>query len=105
MYRRPPSPTRTDILFPYTTLCRSLAGLRGLVFAQFLAHPRRFGLQQAAVEVADHALEGLLDLIGFAAVDEAERDGLAACAVEDDEADLLGENGRASGRERVCQYV
>src|SRR3546814_5402043 len=33
-----------------------LAGLRGLVFAQFLAHPRRFGLPQAAVEVADHAL-------------------------------------------------
>src|SRR3546814_11979929 len=40
---------------------------------------------------SDLALEGLLDLIGFAAVDEAERDGLAACAVEDDEADLLGE--------------
>src|SRR3546814_4783359 len=28
MIRRPPRSTRTDTLFPYTTLCRSLAALR-----------------------------------------------------------------------------
>src|SRR3546814_6931840 len=28
MIRRPPRSTRTDTLFPYTTLCRSAAGLR-----------------------------------------------------------------------------
>src|SRR3546814_5087972 len=28
MIRRPPRSTRTDPLFPYTTLCRSLVGLR-----------------------------------------------------------------------------
>src|SRR3546814_2423387 len=32
MIRRPPRSTRTDTLFPYTTLFRSLAGLAGLVF-------------------------------------------------------------------------
>src|SRR3546814_11301704 len=42
-----------------------LAGLRGLVFAPLLAHPRRFGLPQAAVQVAYPALEGLLDLLGL----------------------------------------
>ena len=36
-----------------------LARLRGLVLAQLLAHPRALGLQHAAVEVADHALERL----------------------------------------------
>src|SRR3546814_7334861 len=29
MIRRPPRSTRTDTLFPYTTLFRSLAGVRG----------------------------------------------------------------------------
>src|SRR3546814_18687007 len=29
MSRRPPRSTRTDTLFPYTTLCRSLAGPEG----------------------------------------------------------------------------
>src|SRR3546814_13191605 len=30
MIRRPPRSTRTDTLFPYTTLCRSMSGLREL---------------------------------------------------------------------------
>src|SRR3546814_13446502 len=63
MRRRPPRATRTDTLFPYTTLCRSLAaaallGGAGLVvdedahalhFAQALLH----GVQLAAVEELD----------------------------------------------------
>src|SRR3546814_4085832 len=36
-----------------------LARMRRLIFAQLLAHPRAFGLEQAAIEVADHALERL----------------------------------------------
>ena len=57
-----------------------------LVFGELLAHPRAFGLREhAAVEVADDALERLLHVVGFAAVDEGERDGLAAGAVKDDE--------------------
>ena len=45
--------------------------------------------EHAAVEVADHALERLLHLVAALAVDEAERDGAARGAVEDDVARLL----------------
>src|SRR3546814_13379484 len=34
MRRRPPRSTRTDTLFPYTTLCRSLLGAWRLLYAQ-----------------------------------------------------------------------
>jgi hypothetical protein len=61
-----------------------LAGGGGLVFGELLAHPGALGLEHAAVEVADHAFERLLDVVALAAVDEGERDGLALGAVEDD---------------------
>ena len=64
-------------------------GLRGLVARQLLAHPRGLGLEQAAVEIADHALERLLDLVAALAVDEAEGDRAAAGAAEDDVAGFL----------------
>ena len=60
-----------------------LAGLRGLVFAELLAHPRALGLEEAAVEVADDALERLSDIVFLAPVDEGQRDGLALRSVED----------------------
>src|SRR3546814_7572334 len=44
MIRRPPRSTRTDTLFPYTTLCRSLLGLRH----QLLPVLRQADLQQRA---------------------------------------------------------
>ncbi len=47
-----------------------LAGPGGLVFAQLLAHPRAVGREHAALEIADHALERLLDLIALAPVHE-----------------------------------
>ncbi len=96
-----------------------LAGLRGLVLAELLAHPRAFGLQHAAVEIADHAFERLGDGVALLAVDEGERDGLAAGAIEDDELHLArqfvprgfkleaevrgeaGENLHVIGRRRV----
>ena len=53
-----------------------LARARALVARQLLAHPGGLGLEHAAVEVADHALERLLDLVAAAAVDEAQGDGL-----------------------------
>src|SRR3546814_8229013 len=37
MIRRPPRSTRTDTLFPYTTLFRSLAGQTGLLFRELAA--------------------------------------------------------------------
>src|SRR3546814_17359722 len=123
MIRRPPRSTRTDTLFPYTTLFRSLfqdrlgdllllvvqllleraepverigdaaprrladvlardlhrerlgaqpravtglAPLRGLGFAQLLAHPRALGLQHQAAQVSEHALKPLCPRIGSA---------------------------------------
>src|SRR3546814_15727421 len=39
MVRRPPRSTRTDTLFPYTTLCRSAAGLN---LADQIDHRRNF---------------------------------------------------------------
>ena len=66
------------------------AGLRRLIFGQFLAHPRAVGLQQAAVEIADDALERLVDRIFLAPVLERQRDRHAARAVQDDEL-LFGE--------------
>src|SRR3546814_26696 len=150
MIRRTPRSTRTDTLFPYTTLFRSVdlfqdrlrdlllrvvelllegaepvervrhrplrrqadilardldrerlgaqaravagfARLRGLIFAQFLAHPRAFGLQHPAVEVADDAFERLVRRIGAAPVLEGQLDRLAAAAIEDDQLHLAGQ--------------
>src|SRR3546814_16917216 len=121
MIRRPPRSTRTDTLFPYTTLFRSQRRWRGVL-------DRGNG-------VADHRLRHFLDLRG----DEADFAGsklrhllnlrpetadavnqmLGATCHELDLQPLL-ENavhytdqndnaqiqiGRASCRERVCQYV
>ena len=61
------------------------AGLRGLVFRKLLAHPRAVGLQQAAVEVADDALERLAHRIFLAPVLEGQLDRQAAGAVQDDQ--------------------
>src|SRR3546814_16906806 len=53
MIRRPPRSTRTDTLFPYTTLFRSRAADRGNGFAEFFAYldlaRRRFHVDQDAL--------------------------------------------------------
>src|SRR6185437_6414279 len=66
-----------------------LARLRALVAAQLLPHPRALRLKHSAVEVADDALERLLDLVAALAVDEAQDDGVASGAAKDDVARLL----------------
>src|SRR3546814_9164646 len=68
-----------------------LARMRRLIFAQLLAHPRAFGLEQAAIEVADHALERLVRRVTAAPILEGQLDGLAAAAIEDDELHLTGQ--------------
>src|SRR3546814_4434467 len=50
MIRRPPRSTRTDTLFPYTTLFRSRAGRRT---ARLCRHRARFGRAQGGAERAD----------------------------------------------------
>src|SRR3546814_13760656 len=108
MIRRPPRSTRTDTLFPYTTLFRSL-GLFGV--GQHGIH-LGFGL----LEVFRHAavgIDGLLDLVLDREVGhllgrlaQVVAFGLAHHVVEA-ALEFPGhrEIGRASCRERVWQYV
>src|SRR3546814_17472219 len=117
MIRRPPRSTRTDTFFPYTTLFRSF--VRGMDGAA--AHAHRVDDGDAAggdiVAVADAAGGAPADLlaqIGAAAADQLEQflglgiDRLgrtAEAAVDVNFHVMLGQIGRASCRERVCQYV
>src|SRR3546814_13045349 len=81
MLRRPPRSTRTDTLFPYTTLFRSaIPGVETAVDAEF--HVR---LARAEPDVADEKVgrrRALARVIG-----DAERDRIGAC--------LAGRKGRA----------
>src|SRR3546814_15565876 len=113
MIRRPPRSTRTDTLFPYTTLFRSVGVVialreeyaaeqqRGIDGRQFgLAAPRPVLIVEEMIEkafVPGHAggggsLRG--GPVEVQAVARAQR-GLGA----------RHKIGRASCRERVCQYV
>src|SRR3546814_18919202 len=108
MIRRPPRSTRTDTLFPYTTLFRSvehpygLALLRGDEADGVLAQPlgREFlfevGRKAPLVFLADGGkrlcVAGGHDL----------GDSYGACPAQ--AGVQSGKIGRASCRERVCQY-
>src|SRR3546814_20327396 len=111
MIRRPPRSTRTDTLFPYTTLFRSLRVLRARPrdVAQRLAGLARIAItgkigdrhdadealvavdyrQTANLDIA-HILEHIIDVLVVKTI-----------------FDLIAhhQTGRASCRERVCQYV
>src|SRR3546814_18793682 len=106
MIRRPPRSTRTDTLFPYTTLFRSLLAAR--------RHPRDFARHHRTgigPEMTDEQ-RMLADMAGaiFGAYGEAnatiadwheiEASGMTPLMVPE----AAGEIGRASCRERVCQY-
>src|SRR3546814_11676944 len=105
MIRRPPRSTRTDTLFPYTTLFRSAdAGRRDVE----VGHVRQIGPER---RVADRRIETVGGIGRIAerarAVVIARDDPAKADAVELVQAALVVGNqiGRASCRERVCQYV
>src|SRR3546814_8044325 len=49
MIRRPPRSTRTDTLFPYTTLFRSVCAWIGLRFAPALHRALRLGMRRRAL--------------------------------------------------------
>src|SRR3546814_18482484 len=101
MIRRPPRSTRTDTRFPDTTLFRSASWL--------VAGGRRphIALQKTSDQQGTTAMIGRLNHVAIAVPD------LAAAAAT--YANTLGakvsaplaqpEIGRASCRERVCQYV
>src|SRR3546814_11535626 len=118
MIRRPPRSTRTDTLFPYTTLFRSgLARLHGQQLALLGrghgGHHHVLGLAQRRrrlqVLVRRDRREVLAQVVGrgggvHPAVLELHR--LAVLAVSDERVEhRIAEIGSASWRERVCQYV
>src|SRR3546814_14566077 len=120
MIRRPPRSTRTDTLFPYTTLFRSDAsffypdGPAAMRIARRLAIP--FSIKARGADIhhwarqratgpqitrAANAASGLL------AVSAAMREDMIALGIERDKnrVHYTGEIGRASCRARVCQCV
>src|SRR3546814_20725684 len=94
MIRRPPRSTRTDTLFPYTTLFRSLRqaqGERGWTILAMDAECLQLGNQ--FIDIGD--LDAGRADGRFRTLDRLDaRRGAAAVKI-----------GRASGRERVCQSV
>src|SRR3546814_19246316 len=79
MIRRPPQSTRTYTLFPYTTLFRSPAELRGY----HLAYPRDHGVVIRRVEHVGDGI-GQLDTISFDITARGHRRGAQAQAGGDE---------------------
>src|SRR3546814_18756108 len=119
MIRRPPRSTRTDTLFPYTTLFRSLAVAAAGGRAKLplprpplpealrpkLRQTHLFLLAAIGRDLGVHLLHRFR--IGLA---RNRRDGVYALGLSRQDGRIqhplrVGEIGRASCRERVCQYV
>src|SRR3546814_10962201 len=103
MIRRPPRSTRTDTLFPYTTLCRSLGQDRpdglGVAAVDAGAAVQYAAANDVGLDLLELPLGGL-DLGGI--LQGRHRLGLG----RGDLVLALGlAIGRAPCRERVCQYV
>src|SRR3546814_12812440 len=110
LIRRPPRATRTDTLFPYTTLFRSLAGR---------ASKQRFGdkVAQEILAAADERFVAKQGAVDIGEGDVVEEDGEQILPVDvarqrhrvrivaERERAILDKIGRASGRERVGQSV
>src|SRR3546814_15325058 len=110
MIRRPPISTLSDTLFPYTTLFRS--GSASAMGRFLLVRPsgqvRPDGVQdipQALTVVGRNTLKRLFhELIAQLAELADQRTGLVG-QIKPPRATIIREIGRASCRERVCQYV
>src|SRR3546814_11812149 len=102
MRRRPPRSTRTDTLFPYTTLFRSrspAAGRCRTTVGETVRHTEAVGYAAGEGHTA-HARAPVA-----AESDASVRTRVRAGDGEHFSSHDLGEIGRASGRERVCQDV
>src|SRR3546814_16127831 len=101
MIRRPPRSTRTDTLFPYTTLFRSIvsraveADMHQPIHLYFGARETRdvYGLQQLDALMHAHPRLSHTVVLSAATAPTAFRDR------------FVHELGRASCWERVCPYV
>src|SRR3546814_20274609 len=104
MRRRPPRSTRTDTLFPYTTLFRSIA-LTGKQFhtdaPAALAKPidpRTLAMNQGSRVLLEQLGAWPAHSASIETVHVSQRGRLGRTLIR-------SEIGRASCRERVCQYV
>src|SRR3546814_17852671 len=104
MIQRPPSSTRTDTLFPYTTLFRSHDTIDALV-AEAYGWPANLSDEEVLTRLValnkERAAEEAKGLIRWLRPEFQAPDYKAPVTQTLD----LGEIGRASCRERVCQYV
>src|SRR3546814_12672688 len=106
MIRRPPRSTRTDTLFPYTTLFRSDgAGLIGALAGRDGEEALDFRMQNFRLLAHVGGQPA-----GALQAGAARRGGQRQQSVERVEggigSEILDQEiGRASGRDRVCQYV
>src|SRR3546814_8130253 len=87
MIRRPPRSTRTDTLFPYTTLFRSRQVWPGYhILWSFVPEDRSWleaGLHRPDADEREVALSGLISLARASADDEAALDALAERVADD----------------------
>src|SRR3546814_19487855 len=110
MIRRPPRSTRTDTLFPYTTLFRSGGGVAILhSYAQRCVEPR-----EEACILSDLFPGAIICCDDRPALLDREADDILAIFPDAVNNDAWGRGGvcishpqigRESCRERVCQYV
>src|SRR3546814_11090566 len=117
MRRRPPRSTRTDTLFPYTTLFRSYRGVRVGEVTSVDLDPDRPTAIRVTIEVQKRTPVGAdsvatLELEGLTGGRYVELTGGGPTAPPlepppgRDRAEIQpGQIGRASCRERGCQYV
>src|SRR3546814_11658682 len=99
MIRRPPRSTRTDTLFPYTTLFRSPgAGIR-----MDTVGPPMKGVEVRIAEDGEILVRGELVMYGYWRNDAETARVLKQGWLHT--GDVGHQLGRASCRERVCQYV
>src|SRR3546814_16848432 len=102
MIRRPPRSTRTDTLFPYTTLFRSADAVVRFLDEHGIARNsvRVIGFHGQTVlhQAPDNGRKGNTRQLGNGRL-MADRTGIDVVY------DFRTEIGRASCRERVCQYV
>src|SRR3546814_14899871 len=112
MVRRPASSTRTDTLFPCTTLFRSLADVRARPARQPRVRagnplPPSVRRRQPGCGCSAGRREGGIDAARSRGPESRGGDGprVHGRCRGGSEGEAGAEIGRASGRERVCQYV
>src|SRR3546814_18328292 len=105
MIRRPPRSTRTDTLFPYTTLFRSHVGDAGYAHAHGVLRAERIHLRDRGLphQVAAGGLKSLGIGLRRARIASEVFVRPELRGIDEDAGDHLVELGRASCRARVCQ--